>query len=188
MLVGIQGRMGHGKTLMMTILCEYLHHGLGVQLAANYGLLNAERVKSMSDIWAFNSGVMAIDELWLSADARASHANVFFSQLVNQSRKKKMILFYTTQHIRQVDVRVRNATDYLIFCDKTPQGHWIQIIDWQYREMLRKYLIPFEQARKFYPFYDTYEVLQPLENDGIREAVKPARKLFGVAEKSPLRG
>jgi len=180
--------MGHGKTLVMSILMEYLHMGLGVPLAANYGLLNSERVKSMADIWAFNSGVLGIDELWLTADARASHANVFFSQLVNQSRKKKIILFYTTQHIRQVDVRVRNATDFLIFCDKTPQGHWIQIIDWQYREMLRKYLIPFDVARKFYGVYDTYEVLQPLVNDGIHEAVAPAREFLGVARKKPLAG
>jgi len=180
MLVGLQGRMGHGKTLVMVILMEYLHYGLKVPLAANFGLLNASRVKAMSDVWAFNSGVMGIDELWLTADARQAALNVFFTRLVNQSRKKKMILFYTTQHIRQVDVRVRNATDYLIFCEKTPAGHWIQIIDWQYREMLRKYLISFESAERFYNVYDTYEVLQPLVDDGLREAVAPARKLLGV--------
>jgi len=180
MLVGLQGRMGHGKTLVMVILMEYLHYALKTPLAANFGLLNASRIEKMSDIWAFNHGVLGMDEIWLTADARQSRDNVFFSRLVNQSRKKKMILFYTTQHIRQVDVRVRNATDFLIFCEKTATGHWIQIIDWQYRQMLRKYFISFELARQFYPAYDTYEVLQPLVNDGIREATAPARKYFGV--------
>jgi len=178
MLVGVMGRMGAGKTLIMSILMEYLHHQLGVPLAANYGLFGASRVFAMSDIWELNYGILGLDEIWLTADARQSAQNVFFSQLVNQSRKKKLILFYTTQHIRQVDVRVRNATDILIMCEKTPTGHWVQIIDWQYREMKRKYFITFQQARKFYGVYDTYEVLQPLENDGPYKAVQPARKEF----------
>jgi len=95
-----------------------------------------------------------------------------------------MIWFYTTQHIRQVEMRVRNATDILIYCEKTPAGHWLQFIDWQYREMGRRYLIPHNVAKKFYGLYDTYEVLQPLKNDGSGDSTQDKHeKIHQLREK-----
>jgi len=166
MLVGVMGAMGQGKTLLMSILMQYMHHETGVPLAANYGLRHAHYVTTTSQLWSLNSGIFGYDELWLDMDARSSGKNVFLTRLINQSRKKKLIIFYTTQHIRQVDVRVRNATDFLIVATKTGEGHWFQIIDWQYRKLLRRYFISKEDAAKFYNVYDTYEVIQPLIDDG----------------------
>lgn len=167
MLVGIMGRMGTGKTLSQTILMTYLHHVTGVPIAANYtiNLPSASKVKSLMDITAKNSEVFGFDEIWLSADAREWSNNVKLTQWINQTRKKKMIIFYTTQHIRQVEMRIRNATDVLIVCEKTAEGHWLTFIDFQYKTIGRRYLIPHEVAQKFYPLYDTYEVLQPLTWD-----------------------
>lgn len=164
MLVGIMGKMGTGKTLSQTILMTYLHHVTKVPIAANYtiNLPDASVVTNLMEIEKKTSEVFGFDEIWLSADARTWADNVKLTQWVNQTRKKKMIIFYTTQHIRQVEMRIRNATDVLVVCEKDAQGHWLTFIDWQYKTIGRRYLIPHSVARLFYPLYDTYEVLKPL--------------------------
>lgn len=164
MLVGLMGQMGAGKTSSMTILMEYMHRKTHVPIWANYGLtLHPDsRIENMTVAVEKTRALLGIDELWLSADSRNWKFNVKASQWINQTRKKQVIVFYTTQHIRQVEMRIRNATDILIYCEKKPEGHWLQFIDWQYRTLGRWYLITHEVMRKFYGLYDTYEVLKPL--------------------------
>jgi len=156
------GKMGAGKTLTMSVLMEYFHHVTGAPLSANYTLKDAKMIESLDAVVKENAGILGFDEIWLSADSREWGNNVRLTQWVNQTRKKKMIVFYTTQHIRQVEMRIRNGTDVLIVCEKKGDGHWLTFIDYQYRTIGRRYLIPFESAKKFYSLYDTYEVLKPL--------------------------
>jgi len=135
----------------------------GAPLHANYGLKNATAIESLNDVAELENSIFCFDEIWLSADARAWKDNVRLTQWVNQTRKKKMVVFYTTQHIRQVEMRIRNGTDVLIFCDKRPEGHWLTFMDWQYRTIGKRFLI--ENAYRFYDLYDTYQVLKPLNWD-----------------------
>lgn len=155
------GKMGSGKTLSASILSSYLSKATGSPLWANYGLKNAGELKSLNQINDTTSGIEVIDEAWLSMDSRGWENNVRISHWVNQTRKKKVIVFYTTQHIRQMELRVRNATDILIFCEKKPEGIWLTFIDWQYRSIGKRFLIT--EPSRFYSLYDTYEVLKPLE-------------------------
>lgn len=156
------GKMGAGKTLSMSILASYAAHAMRAPLHANYGLQGSSKILSLDDVWKADNGIVCLDEAWLTMDSRMWKDNVVLSRWINQTRKKKLIVFYTTQHIRQMELRARNATDILIYCEKTPDGHWLQFIDWQYRQLGRRYLIPHEVAKKFYKLYDTYEVLEPL--------------------------
>jgi len=165
MLVGIQGRMGTGKTISMSILAEYLRRVAHAPTHANYFLKNASRLNSLDDVWKLDGGVLCFDEIWLTLDARRSGGNIHLTRFINQTRKKKLIVLYTTQHIRQVDVRVRDATDILISCEKRDGVHWLTLIDWQYQTILRSYAI--DDLRPFYGLYDTYEVLQPLVWDDL---------------------
>lgn len=162
MLVGIMGKMGAGKTLSMSVLASYLAQVSHTPLGANYELAGAEKVTHLLEITEKDSEIFCFDEIWLSMDARLWKDNVRLTRWVNQTRKKKMIVFYTTQHIRQVEMRMRNATDVLVYCEKKPEGHWLTFIDWQYRTIGRRYLIPHDVAKKFYHLYNTYEVLEPL--------------------------
>lgn len=166
MLIGVQGKMGAGKTLTMSILCKSLAQTNHVPLFANYGLQGSERIKSIQDLWKLDNAVLAWDEIWLSLDARLWTDNVFVTRFINQTRKKKLILMYTTQHIRQVEMRVRNGTDILINAEKRREGHRITFIDWQYQTIGRQMIIPHADARQFWGIYDTYEVLEPLAKGG----------------------
>lgn len=156
------GKMGSGKTLSMSILATYLSKKFNVPLYSNYGLKNAKRIQSLSELWKIDSAIFCFDEMWLTMDARLWKNNVFLSRWINQTRKKKMIIFYTTQHIRQIELRVRNATDILIYCQKEKEGHQLQFIDFQYQQMGNRYLL--SNPARFYSLYDTYEVLQPLKD------------------------
>lgn len=160
MLVGIMGKMGSGKTLSMSIIAEYLSKATKAPLYANYGLQGAEPLGSLNEVDQITGGILCLDELWLSMDSRAWKDNIRVSHWVNQTRKKKVVVFYTTQHIRQMELRVRNATDILIVCEKKPEGHWLTFIDYQYRAIGKRFLI--ESPSRFYPLYDTFEVLKPL--------------------------
>jgi hypothetical protein len=176
MMIGLMGQMGAGKTSAMSVLAVYLHVATKAHLSANYGLLEdiagvepATRIESLDDIQELPPGIFCFDEAWLTLDSRnyKEKVNIDMSTWINQTRKKKVICFYTTQHIRQIEMRMRNATDILIFCEKKPEGHWLTFIDWQYRKVGRRFLITHEQMRQFYTpplkIYDTYEVLKPLK-------------------------
>lgn len=154
--------MGAGKTLSQTILGVYLHKATGAPLYANYTLNGVPytKISSLKELWNVNGGIVLLDELWLSMDARMWKDNVAVTRFINQTRKKKITLFYTTQHIRQIELRTRNGTDILIYCEKKPEGHWLWFIDYQYQEIGRKFLL--SDARAFYALYDTYETLTPM--------------------------
>jgi hypothetical protein len=163
MLIGMMGKMGAGKTLSMSTLATFLHKQTGAPLYANYQLEGAQKIESFNDLMKVDTAIFCFDEMWLSMDARQWKDNVRLTQWINQTRKKKLIILYTTQHIRQIELRARNATDILVYCEKTPQGHWLTFVDWAYKTIGRRYLIPHEAAQKFYHLYDTFEVLKPLE-------------------------
>jgi len=163
MLVGCVGKMGAGKTLSASILGLYVHKFTGLPLYSNYDLQGATRIRSMADIWALDSAILLWDELWLTMDSRLWENNVALTRFINQTRKKSLLIIYTSQHINQVELRVRKATDVLIYCRRTPAGHWLQFIDYQYLQMGKRYLLPLENAKKFYGVYDTFEVLEPIQ-------------------------
>lgn len=163
MLVGIMGKMGTGKTLSMSILAEYFSIKSGSSLYANYALQNSQKINSLNQVWQLENGIFCFDELWLTMDSRLYNDNVVMTRWINQTRKKKMVIFYTTQHIRQVELRVRNATDILIVCEKKPSGIWLNFIDYQFRTLGRRFLI--SNPKMFYTLYNTYEVLEPLKFD-----------------------
>jgi len=164
MLIGIQGKMGAGKTWFQTILAQYLHEKHGVPLLATYDFKKTDyaRLTDAKQLFSFESGVIAWDEIWISLDARLWTDNVFVTRFINQTRKKKIILLYTTQHIRQVEMRVRNGTDVLIHCEKKGSFHQFTFVDWQYQTIGRRLIVPKRDMTRYFDLYDTYEVLEPI--------------------------
>jgi len=161
MLIGIMGKMGAGKTLSMSVLATYLSFLTKSPLYANFSLKNSIPIASQRDIWAMENGIFCFDEIWLTLDARLWKDNTFLTRWVNQTRKKKILCFYTTQHIKQVELRVRNATDILIYCEKKPAGVWLNFIDYQYQQLGRRFLL--SKPADFFDLYDTYETLKPIK-------------------------
>jgi len=154
------GKMGSGKTLTQSILANYIHNLTGLPLYANYTLKNAEPIQTALDIWTLKSAIFCFDEIWITMDSRNWKNNIDMTQWVNQTRKKKLLIFYTTQHINQVEMRVRKATDVLIYTERTGNDIWLNFIDYQYQRLGRRYLI--EKPQRFYDLYNTFEIAKPI--------------------------
>lgn len=156
------GKMGAGKTLSMSMVANYIHLKTGIPIYANYKLKNSKPFTSLKDLWGLDTAIVCFDEIWLSLDSRMWSDNVVMTRWINQTRKKRLLVMYTTQHINQVEMRVRKGTDVLVYAQKRPEGRWLNFIDYQYNELGRRYLLNPQAEKKLYGLYDTYEVVQPI--------------------------
>jgi hypothetical protein len=117
MLVGICGTLGSGKTLSLTFFGHYFRT-LGYSIFANYKLTFPHtRINSLKAISSFRNGVFLADELWSWVDSRefGSKKNKEINAILLKSRKRGIDIFYTSQHFKQMDVRIRRITDVVVF-------------------------------------------------------------------------
>lgn len=163
MLIGITGQMGSGKTLLMTILGKTLSQVFDVPLFSNYSVLGAERIYFYNQLWEIEKAIILLDEVWLNIDARFWGKNVYFTRWINQTRKKNVLVFYTTQHFSQVDVRLRRGTDLLIWCFKYPQFFYFVLIDPTTERILKTLKLEKEKAIPFFSLYNSFEIILPLK-------------------------
>ena len=167
MIIGIEGGLGSGKTLLMV---RYLlrDHAKGNRVYANFGLrgidyepLNVPDLMQNSDISNVSIG---LDEITVFLDCRKSGSKVnrLLSYFILQTRKRNVNLYYTTQDFGMVDLRLVNHTHFQIICsDVGVEGvRKYSVIDLRDSHNLvfhRFYL----DISRYYEFYDTNEVILP---------------------------
>lgn len=166
MVFGFVGTLGAGKTLFMSYLAHKVHQSRGGGLYANYALHGAERVNTWDDLFSLSDGLICLDELQVIADSRAfsKKENLQFSQWLLQTRKIGLDLFFTTQNLNQVDLRVRNVLDYVaILMRKSRRSPLSQvwIVDFQFG--LPKNKFPLRHSEHLYQLYDTYQQVTMLQ-------------------------
>ena len=176
-LTGITGGMGSGKTLIMTLL-GYLEHLSGKKVLANYHLhfpfdyLSLNTVmEQIKDNVQLTNIVMLIDEMHIAFDARSSMSsrNRYGSYFVLQTRKRDVQLYFTTQSIWQVDIRVRENMDRMITCSKIGDNLFEYVIcDYTQDPPITKKLRM--NGVVAYQLYDTREIIDPMA-----ATPKPAR-------------
>jgi len=182
MLVAVFGKMGSGKTLLMTIMSELIKSRFpAVPVYSNYHLKNQnEDVKDTKQLISISNGVISLDEFWITMDSRVWDDNVFLTHWINQTRKKNLLVFYTTQNFKQIDIRVRHATDLLIFCEKFKNrlktGFWFRFsfISNPSGRIMKTLKLTEAKARLFYDFYNSFEVVEPL----IKKDKKPFNRRY----------
>jgi len=177
MIIGIEGGLGSGKTLLMV---RYLKKDAdkGNDVRANFKLIDINyKPLDVMEILELNAGgfnlnnlSIAIDEITVFADCRSSmkKMNKLLSYFILQTRKRNVTLYYTTQDINMVDLRLANHTDIRIVAEKIPKNKG------GYYENYRKYTIYdlrdlrnfrykkfYLDIRPFYKYYDTNEVILP---------------------------
>lgn len=130
---------------------------------------------------------LLLDEIHTMFDGRrsSSRENIDFSQFISQCRKRHFNIYYTSQWIAGADVRIRTLTNQLIRCtpvfsrndiglgtidEPEPMAIHHTIIDVldmmenqaNYKKRTKVY--PRWRNRPFYQFYDTFEVIRPVES------------------------
>lgn len=165
MLLGFIGDQGEGKTLSMTAIGVFLARVGNVPIKGTHSVFipEYEKVSKFQEIWHFRRGVLLLDEAWVSADSREWGDNVRFSRLVMMARKKNLIILYNAQWFGQVDLRIRNATDWLVQCQNVGSGIWLQLINPKTGDIGRRFLL--DQPEQYYKLYDTYEEMYKIADD-----------------------
>lgn len=160
MVFGFVGTLGAGKTLFMSYLAHLVYRHRGSGLYANYALNGAQRVTSWADMFALSNGLICLDELQVLADSRSfsKKENLEFSQWLLQTRKVGLDLFFTTQNLNQVDLRVRNVLDYVAVLMRKSRKSKVSnvwIVDYQFGMPKNKF--PLRHSEDLYKLYDTYQ-------------------------------
>lgn len=119
MRIAVIGDEGGGKSLGLVTFGSLALDAYNMPLGANFPVLlpGAQFIQTKQQLYAFERGVMLYDEMWFDVDSRRSSENVELTRWVRQTRKKKLLLFYTTQDFGQVDKRVRSGTRLIMHCE-----------------------------------------------------------------------
>jgi|ERR1041385_2249948 hypothetical protein len=170
MIIGFIGepdndsKMGTGKTLLMTIRVKK-HADRGERIIANYGLqfkhekanskVLMELVESNSNLQAC---VLALTEVHVLLESRrsSSQRNITLSYLILQTRKRGVYLYYDSQSIHQVEKRLRDNTDYFVFCKKIAPNYFRYRVFSNSGRRIAAFVM---DGRPYYQLYDTRETV-----------------------------
>jgi len=168
MLIGIFGDMGSGKTLYMTYytLKYYVEDKLYERAFANYHIKspNKKRPVELLTFEAFKAlgktseALVCLDEayIWLDSRMSGTKRNRQISYLVLQSRKRGFDIAYTAQAQSSIDLRMRRFTEIKVLAEKRENGFkYVEL----FGNKVRERFLPFKQAEKIYPYYDTKEIV-----------------------------
>lgn len=169
MIAGFIGKMGSGKTLSM-VRETLKYYAEGNKIYSNFHLnipyekLDFDTLFKMAEAQTpLNDVVILLDEVHILLDSRSSmkKENKVVSFWLNQTRKMGVKLYYTTQHLHQIDKRLRSGTDFFIFCEGI-----------KYLKKAKEYFICINNVtdgdntrterfigNKFFKYYDTNEII-----------------------------
>lgn len=167
MIIAIVGTIGSGKTLWMT-RCLYKEkmRSLDSRICANYGLsfdhekINGEELFGLKS--SLKNTILGIDEMHIFMDSRdfMKPNNKQMTHFILQTRHLGVQLYFTTQDISQVDVRLRRQLDYLIHCTKTEIKDYFRVKIVDYTDILNIRLNAFVyHGSPYYELYDTTEIV-----------------------------
>ena len=119
--------------------------------------------KNYRDFDVINASI-AIDEAHVFIDSRSSQSkkNKMFTRFITQSRKRAVTLYCTTQHFRQVDVRLRNLADLVVECRRiiSQKTHYIKNEYYKWQQLgFVKFKTTCFTAAPIYSLYDTNEII-----------------------------
>lgn len=127
-----QGTLGSGKTLSMSI-CGALA-SFTQPVYANYETSFARPIESIAHLFQLRDAVLLLDEFQSMLDSREFKKNVELTQWILIVRKLGLSIFYTTQFLGQVDLRVRHVTERVFCCQKSryfgQKASKITRVDW----------------------------------------------------------
>lgn len=177
MLIGIEGGLGDGKTVLCT---KYLLNDSlkGYTIFSNYNLFDInynnliveEMLENEQRNVSLRNCTLGVDEITVFADCRVSGSimNRLFSYFVLQSRKRSVDVYYTTQDFDMIDKRINRHTHIKIIAESIYDNndkiikHYKKytIIDLRnkYRPRIERFIL---DIRPYYDYYDTDEIIKP---------------------------
>ncbi|MBG9693057.1 ATPase [Lysinibacillus sphaericus] len=168
----IQGGLGTGKTLMMSILAHYLKEqamkqGINVELFSNYDLKESTTMLDYTDWYKVaeaDTSIICWDEAQVVFNNRAwsKFGQGIATEVAMYTRKLRSIQIYATPNVGNVDSRIRDIIEVVVTMRKDNKGYHLYFTDFQTKEFLKKAFIPEWQAKRIYKLnlYDTYSFVR----------------------------
>jgi len=188
MLIGAFGGLGSGKTLILASYCCHVANNPKYEVYTNF-IVKHPRITVVEPIDLLNINpktekvLLGLDEVYSWLDSRMSQTKVnrFLSWIILQSRKRNMDIFYNAQLGSSVDLRLRDLTDIVIYCMRTslnPKADFIYIVElnlgWKVKRA--KFLLPYNKAKRFFKYFDTREIVEPIEIERLKQELLKLRK------------
>jgi hypothetical protein len=163
----IDGYLGAGKTLAMTLLSLYFQEKSGCALYSNYGIRESKEFNHYEDFLKIadeSSSIVCLDEAHTDLSSRDFNTNSvkYFTHLIYYLRKLRCTLLVATPSIDNLDSRVRGIAHLYIHVTKNKTHFLYDFYDLQSGRFLKQYRI--KQKHAFIcasMAYDTYSMVLP---------------------------
>ena len=188
MLISILGSWGSGKTLFLT----YLAKNFKRDIYSNFKL-KLKNYKPLTVIGLLNlpnNIEVFLDEAytWLESRVSSKALNRYLSYILFQSRKRTINIYITAQLFSSVDTRFRQQSSIIIFCKRIDDGFQYKILNRE-NNCINCLVLPFDKAKQYYKYYDTYEIVEPFQKGKFEFQLlqSDTKKLFEVSKKIALK-
>lgn len=165
-LIIIYGDFGSGKTLLGTAIAV---NEKDKDIYSNYKI-KCDRWKMLEPQMLYDvnkPSLVVLDEAYAWLESRMSGAreiNRYLSYILFQSRKRHLDFVLTAQLLSTIDLRYKGLADVYIYAERTREGfNYVSMFPG--RRARRIFTMPFEVAEKYFPLYDTFEKVDPIDDD-----------------------
>lgn len=154
------GNIGSGKTLFLAIIGKHSKRKIFSNFQLDLKLYNELEIIDLLNLE--NNIIVFIDEAytWLESRTSMSTLNRYLSYIIFQSRKRNIDIYTTSQMFSSVDIRLRQQSDIIIECKRIDNGFQYTFRD-SYQRKISTFILPYNKAKKYFPIYDTYEIVEP---------------------------
>ena len=164
MITFLLGNNGSGKNFLLvyyaTKFDKNIYSNFKIDLK-NYIPLTIHDIINMDKL---NKGNIFLDEAYAWIDSRSSGnaLNLLTSYLIYQKRKRHLDIYLTAQMFSSVDKRARHLANIIIEClprvnfEKDDFNYIYTDLD---SEIEFKFTILYKIAKKYFDYYDTYEII-----------------------------
>ncbi|MFD5023368.1 zonular occludens toxin domain-containing protein [Paenibacillus sp. NPDC058367] len=186
---GMTGPFGSGKTTTAVIKALQWATASGTKIFANFPMRGAYHFDSYSDwyrIADLHGSVVIFDESQTNFDSRkwANEANTTLTQIFNYVRKMNCVFIFILPSYNNIDTRIRQNTELLINCQKTPGGTIINhVYDYQdkaygeWGRLLNKWVLPSSSQKKVYSL-DVFDTNSMVKSFPMPEGKKQTKEFF----------
>ena len=166
----LDGDLGAGKTLSAVALASIWAAKAKLPLLSNMTVKGSFKIEHMED-WAKipdfreRGSILLLDEAQSLLDSRTSQTKgqIKFTNFLQYLRKMRCLVIFTTPNFKYVDVRVRERVSYRIYVSRV--GHKVvwDIFNPSTDAFIKTKILSGEKLKRFYPLYDTFELVSPVE-------------------------
>jgi hypothetical protein len=161
MTIRLEGRRRHGKSQMALVLgilfsvkCQAPLYSNDLQTVST----GIAKMPTMKLLMNSAGTVFILDEFWRQMDSRLWKYNTGLTQWWQLQGHSDIILIYTTQKGGQMDIRVRETDDLIIYCEKRKLMNDFQFkytfIDGYSSEIIKIVKTTASKMKEFYKYYD----------------------------------